>query len=158
MASEEAPAAEDQDASQASLRPKTTSHGTRSANSPAVNSRAQVSLPAATATARPIPRAQTVQDHCASQGVKAGNEVVTSDGIHIAGWYIPAGDGAPPTATTVVMVHGYGGNKSGILNYAPGLHQHFILVAFDEQCVKRRDPTAIIVARALEELRQCGED
>src|ERR1041385_7546567 len=52
---------------------------------------------------------------------------------HIAGWYIPAGDGAPPTAATVVPVHGYGGNKSAILPYAPGLHQHFNLVAFDER-------------------------
>src|SRR3989442_5801606 len=36
--------------------------------------------------------------NCANQGVKAGNDVVTSDGIHIAGWDIPAGDGAPATA------------------------------------------------------------
>jgi pimeloyl-ACP methyl ester carboxylesterase len=70
---------------------------------------------------------------CASQGVKAGDEVVTSDGVHIAGWYIPAGDGAPPTAATIVLVHGYGGNKSGILPYAPGLHQQFNLVAFDQR-------------------------
>jgi pimeloyl-ACP methyl ester carboxylesterase len=71
--------------------------------------------------------------NCANQGVKAGDEVVTSDGIHIAGWYIPAGDGAPPTAPTIVLVHGYGQNKTGILHYAPGLHQRFNLVAFDER-------------------------
>lgn len=71
--------------------------------------------------------------NCANQGVKAGSDVVTSDGIHIAGWYIPAGDGAPPTAATIVLVHGYGQNKTGILHYAPGLHQRFNLVAFDER-------------------------
>ena len=70
---------------------------------------------------------------CASQGVKAGDEVVTSDGIHVAGWYIPAADGASATAATIVLVHGYGQNKTGILHYAPGLHQRFNLVAFDER-------------------------
>jgi pimeloyl-ACP methyl ester carboxylesterase len=70
---------------------------------------------------------------CTSQGAKAGDEVVTSDGIHIAGWYIPAGDGALPIAPTIVLVHGYGQNKSGIIHYAPGLHQHFNLVAFDQR-------------------------
>jgi pimeloyl-ACP methyl ester carboxylesterase len=77
--------------------------------------------------------ANTDLKNCTTQGVKAGNEVVTSDGIRIAGWYIPAGDGAPPTAPTIILVHGYGSNKSGILNYAPGLHEHFNLVAFDER-------------------------
>jgi pimeloyl-ACP methyl ester carboxylesterase len=70
---------------------------------------------------------------CSSQGVKAGIEVVTNDGIHIAGWYIPAADGAAPSGPTVVMVHGYSGNKSSDLTYAPGLHRHFNLVAFDER-------------------------
>jgi pimeloyl-ACP methyl ester carboxylesterase len=70
---------------------------------------------------------------CASQGVKAGTDVVTSDGIHIAGWYIPAADGTPPTGPTIVMVHGYAGNKSSDLPYAVGLHAHFNLIAFDER-------------------------
>jgi pimeloyl-ACP methyl ester carboxylesterase len=70
---------------------------------------------------------------CASQGVKAGTEVVTSDGIHIAGWYVPAADGAGPTAPTVVLVHGFAGNKSGILRYGEALHDAFNLVAFDER-------------------------
>jgi pimeloyl-ACP methyl ester carboxylesterase len=71
--------------------------------------------------------------HCASQGVKAGTEVVTSDGIRIAGWYIPAADGAGPTAPTVVLVHGFAGDKSGILHYGEALHEAFNLVAFDER-------------------------
>jgi len=68
---------------------------------------------------------------CAYQGSKAGDDVVTDDGIHIAGWYIPAGDGAKPDAATIVLVHGFGANKSGILKYGEGLHDAFNLVAFD---------------------------
>jgi pimeloyl-ACP methyl ester carboxylesterase len=73
------------------------------------------------------------QSNCATEGVQAGGEVVTSDGVRIAGWYIPAGDGAPPTAAIVVLVHGFGSNKSGILGYARGLHEHFNLVVLDQR-------------------------
>lgn len=72
-------------------------------------------------------------EHCASQGATAGDEVVTDDGIRIAGWYIPAADGSPATAPTVVLVHGHNANKSGILHYGLGLHESFNLVAFDER-------------------------
>ncbi len=68
---------------------------------------------------------------CAYQGSKAGSEVVTDDGIHIAAWYLPAGDGAGPAAATIVLVHGFGANKSGILKYGEGLHATYNLVAFD---------------------------
>jgi fermentation-respiration switch protein FrsA (DUF1100 family) len=68
---------------------------------------------------------------CAYQGAKAGDEVVTDDGIHIGGWYIPAADGAGPTDATVVLVHGFGANKSGILKFGEGLHDAFNLVVFD---------------------------
>lgn len=68
---------------------------------------------------------------CAYQGTKAGDEVVTDDGIHIAGWYISAASGAGPTAATVVLVHGFGVNKSGILKYGEGLHEDVNLVVFD---------------------------
>jgi pimeloyl-ACP methyl ester carboxylesterase len=68
---------------------------------------------------------------CESQGATAGSDVVTSDGESIGGWYIPAGDGAGPTATTVVLVHGYADNKSGLLKYAEPLHERFNVVAFD---------------------------
>lgn len=71
------------------------------------------------------------RSNCASQGVPAGDEVVTSDGVRIAGWYIPAADGAGPESPTVVLVHGYAANKSSILPYGAGLHQEFNLVAFD---------------------------
>ena len=68
---------------------------------------------------------------CADQGKKAGDEVVTEDGIRIAGWYIPAANGAGPTAPTIVLVHGFRTNKSGILHYGEGLHDEYNLVAFD---------------------------
>jgi len=69
--------------------------------------------------------------NCTYPGTKAGETVVTDDGIRIAGWYVPAGNGASATAPTVVLVPGFGANKSGILHYGEGLHQAFNLVAFD---------------------------
>jgi pimeloyl-ACP methyl ester carboxylesterase len=68
---------------------------------------------------------------CASQGAAAGDAVVSADGVRIAGWYVPAANGAGPQAPTVVLVHGYAANKSDILPYAAGLHDAFNLVAFD---------------------------
>jgi pimeloyl-ACP methyl ester carboxylesterase len=68
---------------------------------------------------------------CADQGAKAGDAVVTDDGIRIAGWYIPAGDSSGPSAPTVVLVHGFTSTKANILRYGEGLHQHFNLIAFD---------------------------
>jgi pimeloyl-ACP methyl ester carboxylesterase len=68
---------------------------------------------------------------CTYQGTLAGDAVVTDDGIHIAGWYVPAEGGAGPTAATVVLVHGFGGSKSTILKSGEGLHAAFNLVAFD---------------------------
>jgi len=70
-------------------------------------------------------------EHCASQGATAGSEVVTSDGVRIAGWYVPAADGAGPTGTTVVLVHGWDANKSEVLKYAVPLHARFNVVAID---------------------------
>lgn len=71
--------------------------------------------------------------NCASQGTAAGEEIVTDDGTRIAGWYVPAANGAGPEAPTVVLVHGYAANKSDILPYGAGLHESFNLVAFDQR-------------------------
>ena len=71
------------------------------------------------------------QKQCTYTGTIAGDEVVSDDGIHVGGWYIPSADGAGPTAPTVVLVHGFGANKTGILEYGEGLHASFNLVAFD---------------------------
>jgi pimeloyl-ACP methyl ester carboxylesterase len=68
---------------------------------------------------------------CATQGAPAGAAVVAADGVPIGGWYIPAADGAGPAATTVVLVHGWGDNKSGLLKYATAFHDRFNVVAFD---------------------------
>lgn len=71
------------------------------------------------------------QRHCTYTGTTAGDEVVSDDGIRIGGWYIPSADGAGPTAPTVVLVHGFGANKTSVLEYGEGLHAFFNLVAFD---------------------------
>ena len=70
-------------------------------------------------------------NRCTDQGAKAGDAVVTDDGVRIAGWYIPAADGSGPTAPTVVLVHGFNNTKANILAYGEGLHEQFNLVAFD---------------------------
>jgi pimeloyl-ACP methyl ester carboxylesterase len=77
---------------------------------------------------------------CASQGEGAGDEVVTADGIHIGGWYIPAASGVGPDGPTVVLVHGGGANKSEVLKYAPPLHEAFNLVVFDLRNGGRSSP------------------
>jgi pimeloyl-ACP methyl ester carboxylesterase len=69
--------------------------------------------------------------HCSSQGSTAGTAVVSHDGIPIAGWYVPAGDGLPATGPTIVIVHGWHGNKSGMLPYAKPLHDRFNIVLID---------------------------
>ncbi len=71
--------------------------------------------------------------NCANQGMRAGQAVTTSDGIPIAGWYIPAADGIGPTGPTVVLAHGWGANKSEVLKYAVPFHPSFNVVAFDER-------------------------
>jgi pimeloyl-ACP methyl ester carboxylesterase len=70
---------------------------------------------------------------CDSQGAKAGDDVVAPDGVRIAGWYVPAAGGIGPSGQTVILMHGYGGNKSTILGYGSGLHQDFNLIAFDQR-------------------------
>jgi fermentation-respiration switch protein FrsA (DUF1100 family) len=70
-------------------------------------------------------------EDCESQGTPAGDEIVTDDGVRIAGWYVPAASGAGPQAPTVILVHGYAANKSDILPYGAGLHEAFNLVALD---------------------------
>jgi len=80
---------------------------------------------------------------CTYLGSKAGEEVVTDDGIHIAGWYIPAADGTGPDGPTVILVHGFGASKTGILKYGAGLHEHVNLVVFDMRSVGRSTGTEV---------------
>jgi len=69
--------------------------------------------------------------HCSAPGQAADSEVMASDGIRIAGWWIPAAAEIGPDGPTVVIVHGYGDNKSGMLEYATFLHDRYNLVLFD---------------------------
>jgi dienelactone hydrolase len=68
---------------------------------------------------------------CDSQGTSAGADVVTSDGVPIAAFYIPAGNGAASTAPTFIIAPGWKSNKSEVLKYAPFFHQRFNLVLPD---------------------------
>jgi pimeloyl-ACP methyl ester carboxylesterase len=84
--------------------------------------------------AHPDPRrcfVNNVESDGPDQGERAGTEVVSADGIHVAGWYIPAGNGSPATGPTLVLVHGGKDNKSGMLKYAAPLHADYNLVLID---------------------------
>jgi pimeloyl-ACP methyl ester carboxylesterase len=69
--------------------------------------------------------------NCSEQGEPPGDGVVTPDGERIAGWYIPAAEGGPSDGPTVVLVHGHGDAKSGMLKYAPLLHDRHHLLLLD---------------------------
>ena len=68
---------------------------------------------------------------CPRQGEPAGTRLVTSDGIRVAGWYIPAGNDIGPAGPTVVLAHRYEGNKSTMLAHAALLHDDYNLVLLD---------------------------
>ena len=70
------------------------------------------------------------QTACSRQGAPASDAITIGD-VGLAGWYIPAGNGAGPTAPTVVMAHGWGGNKSSMLDVAGMLHGTYNLLLFD---------------------------
>jgi hypothetical protein len=74
---------------------------------------------------------------CSSQGVIAGDEVVTGDGVHLAGFYIPAADGASATAPTLLLVPGWVSNKSDVLKYAVPFHQSYNVLTVDVRAVGR---------------------
>jgi pimeloyl-ACP methyl ester carboxylesterase len=67
---------------------------------------------------------------CPSPGAAAGPDLTASDGVRIAGWYIPAGNGNA-AAATVVLAHGNGKTKSEMLSWAEPLHADYNLVLFD---------------------------
>lgn len=67
---------------------------------------------------------------CARQGAPAGDAVAVGD-VGLAGWYIPASNGAGPTAPTIVVVHGWGSNKSNMLDRAAIVHDAYNLLLLD---------------------------
>ena len=68
---------------------------------------------------------------CSASGEIAGVEVVGPGDVGLAGWYVPAGSGAAPNAPTVILAHGWGSNKSAMLDRAALLHDSYHLVLFD---------------------------
>lgn len=69
---------------------------------------------------------------CPNHGAgTAGTDVVSADGVRLAGWYIPSGDGDAASAPTVVIVHGWGVSKSDALRYAVPLHDNWNLLLVD---------------------------
>lgn len=69
--------------------------------------------------------------NCAGQGAVAGDDVISADGVHIAGWFIPAATEHDSRQPTVVIVHGGKSNKSGMLAYAPPFHDAYDIVIID---------------------------
>lgn len=70
-------------------------------------------------------------ENCPDRQPNAGGALTSSDGVRLAAWYIPAGDGSPPSAPTVVLAHGDGGNKSTMLPFAEVLHERYNLLLLD---------------------------
>jgi uncharacterized protein len=68
---------------------------------------------------------------CGSAGAPAGDEVTGPGGVGLAGWYIPAGSGIGPSGPTVVLAHGWGSNKSELLDRAAVLHGTYNLLMLD---------------------------
>lgn len=68
---------------------------------------------------------------CDVEPVLAGGELRTPDGIGLAAWYVPAGNGSGPGGPTIVLAHGHGVNKSGMLSRAEVLHPDYNLVLLD---------------------------
>jgi pimeloyl-ACP methyl ester carboxylesterase len=64
-------------------------------------------------------------------GVEAGADLTSADGVRLAGWYVPAASGIGPTGPTVVLVHGWGSNKSNMLGRASMLHESYNLLFVD---------------------------
>lgn len=75
---------------------------------------------------------------CSERGSgTAGTAVVSRDGVRLAGWYVPAGNGAPPTAPTVVVVHGGGVPASDALRYAAPIHDRWNVLLVETRSTGR---------------------
>ena len=76
---------------------------------------------------------------CSDQGSPAGDEVVASDGVRIAGWFIPAATEHDWKEPIVVLVHGGKSNKSAMLDFAPAFHDRLDIVIVDLRNSGRSD-------------------
>jgi X-Pro dipeptidyl-peptidase-like protein len=61
----------------------------------------------------------------------AGTAVVSSDGVRLAGWYVPAAADIGPSGPTIVIAPGWTSSKSEALKYAPVFHDDYNLVVVD---------------------------
>jgi uncharacterized protein len=68
---------------------------------------------------------------CVAPGSAAGEELVSSDGVSLAAWYVPAASGIGPSGPTVVVAHGWTNNKSGVIETLPVFQARFNVVLFD---------------------------
>jgi uncharacterized protein len=68
---------------------------------------------------------------CGSPGAAPGDELVSSDGVGLAGWYVPAAVESRPDGPTVIMSHGWNDNKSGMLEQLWFFHERYNAVLFD---------------------------
>ena len=75
--------------------------------------------------------AEVDPEDCAAQGGQAGDTLTGPGDVPLAGWYIPAAGGSGPRGPTVVIAHGWGSNKSNMLDRAALLHDLYNLVIFD---------------------------
>src|SRR5215211_5128703 len=76
---------------------------------------------------------------CSDQGASAGDDLISGDGVRLAGWFIPAVEAHEPSQPVVLIVHGGKSNKSGMLEYAPPFHQAYDVVIFDLRNSGRSD-------------------
>ncbi|HEX6127756.1 MAG TPA: alpha/beta hydrolase [Candidatus Limnocylindria bacterium] len=56
---------------------------------------------------------------------------ISRDGLRLSGWWIPAAGRPEASVPTVILVHGYADNKSGMLRYARYFHPGCNVVVFD---------------------------
>lgn len=68
---------------------------------------------------------------CSTPGAAPGGDLVSSDGVRLAGWYVPAALNPQPDGPTVVMSHGWNDNKSGMLEQLVFFHDRYNVVLFD---------------------------
>ena len=73
----------------------------------------------------------TGENECVAPGSMAGDQLLSSDGVKLAGWYVPASSGIGPGGPTVVVAHGWTNNKSGVLETLSIFHEGYNVVLFD---------------------------
>ena len=67
---------------------------------------------------------------CTGPRVMAGGDVTVGE-VALAGWYVPSATGVGPAGPTVVVAHGWGSNKSAMLDRAAILRDAYNLLLVD---------------------------